>query len=106
MSAPSVATPDQNVEKLVVKSPYKFAAWQAFLIAVIIGLIVEVLLIKFTTLRSSTIWCITMLVFIFLLAVISSPFARFFTQLFVTLVFVIIIVAFGTETYRITMAAD
>jgi hypothetical protein len=90
----------------VKKSPHAFTRWQALLIALVLGIIFEVILIKFTSLRGSLVWCFTMLVFVMILSFIDSPFAAGFSQLFAIIVVVIIVVAFGTETYRVVMASN
>lgn len=84
------------------KPVYQFTWWQAFLIAIVIALIVEILVIKFMSIPTSTTVALTMLIYLFVTSWLDSPLKLWSGQVFITVVVVIIVVLFGYETYRLT----
>lgn len=81
------------------KKPYRFEAWQAILITLVIAAVVEYLLLRLTPLRTSSVFVVSLLVGILMMVLLDNPYSRYFAAVSNLLVIVVLVTAFGTETY-------
>lgn len=88
------------------KPTYTFETWQAILIAGIIAIVIELLLIKFSTLRGSSIVVLIMAIFLLIMSFLDSPARWLWVQFTYSLFFIFLAVIFGTEAYFITSWAN
>ncbi len=80
--------------------PYQFTSVQAILIGFIIAIVIELLLIRFTSFPAGADLAIAMLVYLFVTSILDSPMQSTSRQIFILVVIVILVVFFGYETYR------
>lgn len=85
------------------KKPYRFEVWQATLITLVIAAVVEYLLLRLTPLRPSSVFVVSLLVGILMMVLLDNPYSRYFAAVFNLLVVVVLVAAFGTETYCFIM---
>ena len=100
MSVPNSTIAPESPKMTKPIRPYQFTFLQAFLIGFIIAIIVELILIRFTSFSAGTDVAIVMLVYMFVTSILDSPMQSAARQIFILVILVILVVFFGYETYR------